>query len=350
MHKKIFFIGTLLMMQMGIAASQEMTYAEKLGYPKGSKVVIFHVDDAGMAYESNQGAKKSIEGGVASSCSIMMTCPWAADMAKYALKHPEMDAGLHLVLTSEWKAYRWGPLSGKEQVPGLVDPEGNLWSSVPEVLAHASPEEVEKEIRAQIERALSIGLKPTHMDSHMGTLFASDQFLERYIKLGIEYKIPVMFPGGNNKLLTFSLNQPLVRKLKEEGKYKEGMELPRPAMLNKTKEVGQMIWNAGLPVLDDLHTISGSWAPKGEVSVEELGKYKAEQCKDLLRQMEPGLAMIIVHSNQMTETFQHISGSGKSRYADLLAMTDPGLQQFIEEEGIILTTWRELMERREKVK
>lgn len=338
------------MMQMGTVASQEMTYAEKLGYPKGSKVVIFHVDDAGMSYESNQGAKKSIQEGVASSCSIMMTCPWAADMAKYALEHPDMDAGLHLVLTSEWKAYRWGPLSGKERVPGLVDTEGNLWSSVPEVLAHASAEEVERELRAQIERALSIGLRPSHMDSHMGTLFASDQFLERYIQLGMEYKIPVMFPGGNNQLLTASLNHPLVRKLKEEGKYKEGMDLPKPAMLNKTKEVGQMIWNAGLPVLDDLHTISGSWAPEGEVSVEALGRYKVEQCKDLLRQMEPGLAMIIVHSNQMTETFQHISGSGKSRYADLLAMTDPDLQKFIEEEGIILTTWRQLMERRGQVK
>lgn len=349
MNLKILMIG-LLAAAIGqpTAAQEKATYAEKLGYPPGTKVVIFHVDDAGMSYESNIGTKKSIENGVASSCSIMMPCPWSADMAKYAIEHPEMDAGLHLVLTSEWKAYRWGPVAGSSQVPSLVDKEGNLWSSVQEVVQNASADEVETEIRAQIEKALSIGLKPTHMDSHMGTLFAKDEFLERYIKLGMEYGIPVMFPGGNNKLLTESLNLPVTRELKAAGKYKEGMELPRPEILNKTGEIGRMIWDAGLPVLDDLHTISGNWRPDEEVTDEELGKYKTEQCKKLLQDMEPGLAMVIVHSSERTETFQYISGSGKSRYADMLAMTDPDLKEFIEKEGIILTTWRELMQRRQK--
>ena len=349
---RFIFTTVITVVSIGMVLGQDkLTYAEKLGYPKGAKVVIFHVDDAGMSYESNQGTKLSIENGVASSCSIMMTCPWSADMAKYAIDHPEMDAGLHLVLTSEWKAYRWGPVAGKNQVPGLVDKEGNLWSSVDEVVKNATPDEVEIEIRAQIERALALGLAPTHMDSHMGTLFASDKFLERYIKVGMEYNIPVMFPGGNNKWLAVSLNLPLVRKLRSEGKYKKGMDLPRPEILNKTDQVGRMIWNAGLPVLDDLHTISGSWRPeKDEYTDKELGEYKVERTKEVLQQMEPGLMMVILHSNERTETFQHISGSGRSRYADMLAMTDTELKRFIEEEGIILTTWREAMERRQRVK
>lgn len=348
MKLKYFLILPLLMLQIHAVISQEQTYAEKLGYPKGSKVVIFHVDDAGMSYESNEGVKTSIEDGIASSCSIMMPCPWAADMAKYAIEHPEMDAGLHLVLTSEWKAYRWGPVAGKVQVPSLVDKEGSLYATVEEVVQNATADDVEKEIRAQIDRALTLGLKPTHMDSHMGTLFASDEFLERYIKLGIEYKIPVMFPGGNNKMLTESMNLPVVRQLKADGKYKEGMELPKLKILEKTPSVGQMIWKAGLPVLDDLHSISGSWEPEQEVTDKEWGKYKAEQCMKILDEMEPGLAMIIVHSSEKTDTFQHISGSGGSRYADMLAMTDPELKEFIEKEGIILTTWRELMQRRQQ--
>lgn len=340
----------ILMAQIGAAVAQEKTYAEMLGYPTGSKVVIFHVDDAGMSYESNQGTKISIEQGVASSCSIMMPCPWAADMAKYAIEHPEMDAGLHLVLTSEWKAYRWGPVAGKTQVPSLVDKEGNLWSSVEQVVQNASADDVEKEIRAQIDRALTLGLKPTHMDSHMGTLFASDEFLERYIKVGMEYNIPVMFPGGNNKLLTESMNFPVIRRLKEQGRYKEGMEIPKPKILEKAPEVGRMIWNGGLPVLDDLHTISGNWKPEHEVTAEEWGKYKAEQCIRILEEMEPGLAMVIVHSNESTDTFQYISGSGGSRYADMLAMIDPDLKAYIEKEGVILTTWREVMQRRQQLK
>lgn len=350
MNTRSSLLILMLMVYIGKAHSQEQTYAEMLGYPDGSKVVIFHVDDAGMSYESNQGTKTSIEQGIASSCSIMMPCPWAADMAKHAIEHPEFDAGLHLTLTSEWKAYRWGPVAGKTQVPSLVDKEGNLWSSVEEVVQHATADDVEKEIRAQIDRALTLGLKPTHMDSHMGTLFASDEFLERYIKVGMEYNIPVMFPGGNNKLLTESMNFPVIRQLKAQGKYKEGMEIPKPQILEKAPAVGQMIWKAGLPVLDDLHTISGNWKPEQEVTAEEWGKYKAEQCIRILEEMEPGLAMVIVHSSERSDIFQYISGSGGSRYADMLAMIDPTLKAYIEKEGIILTTWREVMQRRQQLK
>ena len=348
--KRTSLLLLILMVYTGKAYTQNQTYAEMLGYPAGSKVVIFHVDDAGMSYESNQGTKTSIEQGIASSCSIMMPCPWAADMAKHAIEHPEFDAGLHLTLTSEWKAYRWGPVAGKSQVPSLVDKEGNLWSSVEKVVQHATADDVEKEIRAQIDRALTLGLQPTHMDSHMGTLFASDEFLERYIKVGMEYNIPVMFPGGNNKLLIESMNFPIIRQLKAQGKYKEGMEIPKPEILKKAPAVGQMIWKAGLPVLDDLHTISGNWKPEQEVTPEEWGKYKAEQCIRILEEMEPGLAMVIVHSSERSDIFQYISGSGGSRYADMLAMIDPTLKSYIEKEGIILTTWREVMQRRQQVK
>jgi len=174
------------------AQTDNRTYAEKLGFPKGARVIIFHVDDAGMSLNSNQGAINSIEKGVASSTSIMMPCPWAADFAKYAAAKG-FDAGLHLTLTSEWDHYRWGPLAGKKQVPGLVDAEWCLWPEAEDVVKHASPEEVDMEIRAQLERALQLGLHPTHLDSHMGTLFDREDYLAKYIQLGIE-KSRLCFP------------------------------------------------------------------------------------------------------------------------------------------------------------
>ncbi len=333
------------------AASAQTTYAEKLGFPKGKKVVIFHVDDCGMSYSSNQGAIRSIEEGIATSCSIMMPCPWAASFIRHVQNSKtEYDAGLHLTLTSEWKDYRWTPLAGAEQVPGLCDKEGCMWHSVEQVVAHASPDEVEKEIRAQLKRALTMGLRPTHMDSHMGTLFASPAFLERYIKVGIEQRIPVMFPGGNNKLLIRSLNNPLIRKMKAEGTWKEDISLPVPDIVKGAGPIGQKIWNAGLPVLDDLHTISGDWAPEKETTPEEWGSYKAQRFIEVLETMEPGVAMLIVHSSDITDTFRHISGSGGSRRADMLSMMDKELRSYIEKNGIILTTFKELMARREKVK
>lgn len=344
--KTFLLIGCLVVLAAQIVKGQEkFTYAEKLGFPAGKKVVIFHVDDAGMSYESNEGAIKSIESGVATSCSIMMPCPWAASFVKYALEHP-MDAGLHLTLTSEWKHYRWHPLSGKEAVPGLVDEEGAFWPSVAEVVRNASPDEVELEIRAQVDRALNMGLKPTHLDSHMGTLFYHPPFLERYIKVGVDYGIPVMFPGGNNKLLMISMNNNLIKQLKNEGNYKEGMELPENPLMKQAPEIGKKIWNSGLPVLDDLHTVSGNWKPEGEPGDEAWGDYKVAQFKSVLTQMKPGLMMIIVHSNGDRQVFDRISSSGGSRYADMMAMTDPDLQKFIEDEGILLTTWQEVMQRR----
>ena len=352
---KIKYLSWLLSLSMLITtttiAQNEKTYAEKLGWPKGTKVVIFHVDDAGMSYSSNRGAIRSMEEGVATSASIMMPCSWAASFGKYVKQNPSVDAGLHLTLTSEWKDYRWPPLNGISHSAGLVDDEGCMWHTVEQVVKNASPDIIETEIRAQIERALKMGLKPTHLDSHMGTLFADNSFLERYVKVGIEYGIPVMFPGGDNTLLLESMQNPMVKNLKASGKYKEGMKLPVPPMLKQTKAVGEKIWNAGLPVLDDLHTISGDWKPEGDnVTSKQWGKYKAQQWITALDKMKPGVAMLIVHSSDITEEFKYISGSGGSRYADLLSMLDPDLKAYLKKNNIVLTTWRELLERRKAVK
>jgi predicted glycoside hydrolase/deacetylase ChbG (UPF0249 family) len=126
---------------------QDSTYAEKLGFPRGAKVVVLHIDDVGMSFDSNSGAIDVLTNGAAKSCSIMMTCPWVPGFFRYLKEHPDTDAGLHLTLTSEWRDYRWGPLSGKPTVPGLVDPEGELWASVEDVVKHATADEVEVEIK-----------------------------------------------------------------------------------------------------------------------------------------------------------------------------------------------------------
>ncbi|AEI46497.1 polysaccharide deacetylase family protein [Runella slithyformis] len=342
----------LLLLATTFASQAQQTYAEKLGWPKGAKVVIFHVDDPGMSYSSNQGTIKSVEQGIATSCSIMFPCSWSASFVNYIQKsNPNLDAGVHLTLTSEWRDYRWGPVAGFQNVPSLVDKEGNLWHEVAQVVKNGTADDVEKEIRAQVEKALRMGLKPTHIDSHMGTLFAHIPFMERYIKVGVEYGIPVMFPGGNNKLLIECQQYPIIKRMKAEGKWQEGMKLPEPELTKMSGAVGQKIWQSGLPVLDDLHTISGDWKPeKPNPTPEEWGRYKAQKFIETLNNMQPGLAMFIVHSSDVTDAFKHISASGGSRYADMLSMMNPELKAYIQSQGIILTTWREVMERRKKVK
>lgn len=311
-------VVALLALGCAAAMAEEQTYAEKLGWPKGAKVVIFHVDDAGMHHDANVGAIEAMEKGVATSASIMFPCPWVPDIVKYAKAHPESDFGLHCTLTSEWGGYRWGPVAGKAAVPGLVDGEGCLWPEVEQVAAKATPDEVETELRAQLDRCLTMGWKPTHLDSHMGTVFASPLFLERYIKIGAEHGIPVMAPGGHGQF----------------------MRQETPEVADQIGILGQMVWALGLPVLDDLHTGYGA---KG-------AENKKAQIIEFLRTMQPGLTQFIVHATRPSDNFKEVTGSGPMRLAELEALTSPEVKKVVEEEGVILTTWRELKQRRDAAK
>lgn len=330
--KRIFLLLLSLAM-ISNASAQTKTYAEQLGFPAGKKVIIMHVDDVGMSYDSNEGAIKAIRDGVATSLSVMMPCPWVPGFVHYLKQNPDLDAGLHLTMTSEWKDYRWGPLAGKPAVKGLVDSEGAMWPSVAEVIKNTTPDEVETEIRAQLERARTMGFEPTHMDSHMGTLFASPAFLERYVKVGIQEKIPVMFPGGHNTAIQVD-------------------EKMSPEMYAMTQNIGKQLWAAGLPVLDDLHNVSYGWKlPENpEPTKEKLQAFKTQKYIEGLKSLKPGLTMVIMHCTDPTEVFPIISGSTQTREGDLLAMIDPKLKAYIEKEGIILTTFREVMQRRQRVK
>jgi predicted glycoside hydrolase/deacetylase ChbG (UPF0249 family) len=293
---------------------QERTYAERLGWPAGTKAVIFHVDDVGMSHDSNMGAQKAIEGGVATSLSIMMPCSWVPECAAWLADHPQVDAGVHLTLTSEWKRYRWGPVAGPSVVRGLVDEQGYLRQTVAGVVNYASPEEFETEIRAQVERAIAMGIRPTHLDSHMGTCF-QPQFIQRYVELGLEKGIPVLMFGGHMQHIGAEAGEfkPLLRSLAEE------------------------LWDAGLPVIDDLVT--------QPTKAKDYEGRKGELIA-LLREMKPGITQIIVHCTEPTEVFSYISGSGPARQAELQLMIDPDVKAFIESEGIVLTSWRELKRRR----
>ncbi len=334
MIKRLLSLFLACITCLAVAAQPaDSTYAEKLGYPKGSKVLILHVDDVGMSFDSNEGAINAITKGVANSCSVMMTCPWVPAFVQYMKLHPGIDAGLHLTLTSEWKGYRWGPLSGKNTTPGLVDKEGALWPGVADVVKYASADEVEKEIRAQLERARAMGFEPTHFDSHMGTLLATPEFIQRYVKLGIENRIPVMLPAGHVTLIRKQANAP-------------------ETMVQQLRMIGKMLWAAGLPVLDDLHNESYGWKIPVGIGKDDkkLQQFKTQKYIEGLHSLQPGLTMMIMHCTATSEVFPQISDSGPVRRGDMLAMMDPLLKKAIQDQGILLTTWREIMERRKKLK
>jgi hypothetical protein len=283
----------------------------------------------GMSFDSNEGGELALTKGAATSCSVMMPCPWVPAFVHWLKQNPGIDAGLHLTLTSEWKEYRWGPLAGKLTVPGLVDKEGAMWPTVQETALHASADEVEKEMRAQLDRARSMGFEPTHLDTHMGTIYANEGYLERYIQIGIENHIPVMLPGGHDFLI-------------------EEQEHFPPEAISQIRKLGKMLWDSGLPVLDDLHNTSYDWKIPDDIQNDDakLQQFKTEKYIEALKSLRPGLTMMIMHCTATTPVFSQISSSGPSRKGDLLAMMDPAFKKALEHEGIILTNWKELIEKR----
>src|SRR5213594_686607 len=172
-------------------SAEKRSLAERLGYQPTDKLLIVNGDDVGMCHAANLGTIECLEKGLMRCATIMVPCPWFAEIASYAKEHPEKDFGIHLCHTSEWRKYRWGPVADRVKVPGLVAPDGYLWHEVPDVYAHATAEEALIEGRAQIQRALTAGVDVTHLDSHMGTLQLNPEYVRSYLQLAVEFDLPV---------------------------------------------------------------------------------------------------------------------------------------------------------------
>ncbi|MEL6890254.1 MAG: ChbG/HpnK family deacetylase, partial [Actinomycetota bacterium] len=158
--------------------------------------MVIHADDVGFCHGANVAFVELSELGTITAGSVMVPCPWFTEIASIAAadadsREPTLDVGVHLTLTSEHRWYRWGPVSQPSRLAGLTDDIGNLWSTVAEVRAHAHPDAVEAEWRAQLDRALDAGIDVTHLDAHMGAALAPE-WCDRYVALGAEYGVPAL--------------------------------------------------------------------------------------------------------------------------------------------------------------
>ena len=303
-------ISFSILLSLLSAVSSAGNLAEKLGYPSDTKLLIIHADDVGMCHAVNRATIKALEKGIITSGSIMVPCPWFLEIAEYCRQHPEADLGIHATLTSEWKHYRWRPVSSIDKVPGLVDEEGYLWHSVEDVVKHATPEEVETEIRAQVQRAIDFGIKPTHIDTHMGTVYTSPEFFKAYCKVAREFGIPPMIVSPESDVA------------KQRRKSNQVI-----ASLFETLDT----LASGLPMLDNLVTGVGS------VKLER----RREEYKEVIRNLKPGVTQIIVHLGLDRPEMHAITSSWLARYNDFRIFTDPEMKRFIEEQGVKLIGWRD---------
>jgi len=183
---------TLLLRSPAAGQPPAPTVQARLGYPASARLLVIHADDLGMAHSVNRATFEALEKGWITSSSILVPCPWFPEAAQWARAHPDADLGIHLALNSEWTGFRWGPVSSASSVPSLLDADGYLPLVEPTVVQQAKPAEVERELRVQIDRAKAAGVRLSHLDSHMGTLFGSAALFDVYRRLGAAYDLPLL--------------------------------------------------------------------------------------------------------------------------------------------------------------
>jgi hypothetical protein len=169
------------------------TLAERLGYPRDAKLLIVNCDDLGSSRSANVAVYQALRQGLATSASLMVPCPWARDAAA---QYRGDDVGVHLTLNAEWELYRWGPVT---HAPSLLDGDGGFPRTVPDTWDHADLEEVRRECRAQIERAILWGFDISHLDSHMGTLQLRADFFDVYLELAVDFGLPLRMAGASGE-------------------------------------------------------------------------------------------------------------------------------------------------------
>lgn len=280
--------------------------------PPVKKYLIIHADDAGMSHSVNAATIEALEQGIVTSASIMVPCPWFPEFAVYAGQHPQYDYGIHLTLNCEWNVYKWGPVASRDKVPSLVDPQGYLWKNVESMAKNVKAEEVEIELRAQIDKAKQFGVKLSHLDTHMGALVSRPDLLDVYVKLGIEYELPILFVVPANE--------------RDKTSY--------PVLAAKAEELGRKLRDRGLPILDHLAQFYGG----------EGHEQRRERYIKALHNLQPGVSQLIIHCGIDNDELRHITESSARRDSDRRVFTDPALAEELKRLGIETISWKQFHE------
>ena len=299
----LFFLGSF-------TSAQTNTVAQRLGYPANSRLLIIHADDFGMMHTVNTAIEEAIDKGWVTSASIMVPCPWFPEVATWAKSHPNADLGIHLTVNADWTTFRWTPVSAQPKGSSLLDEDGYLPLLTEYVAAHAKTNDVETETRAQIDKAEAAGIHLSHLDSHMGTLFATPDLFGVYVGLGNHYKLPVLL-----------------------AKTAEGSG----AAIDVNKLFVAAKVNPDSVVIDRILQIT-----PGVPQSQWLDTYKK-----MLAPLPPGTYQLIVHlahndSEIQGATADHPDWGAQWRQNDLDLVSSPEFQKFLKDQGFILVTWKQL--------
>ena len=307
MKQKRIALALLFLLAVAVhgasAQGAQNSLAQKLGFPRDAKLLIVHADDVGVTHSVNAATIQGLESGLVNSASLMVPCPWFPEIADYAKSHPTVDFGLHLTLTSERVYYRWGPVASKDKVPSLLDENGYFhhdWKSTTRI----NPKEVDLELRAQMDRAYAMGIRPTHLDSHQYRLFDNGKDLfEVVVRIAHDYQLPVF----------------VARDWFADRLYLEKALGPTDI------------------VIDHTITIAPTVAPD---------KW-AEFYTTALKNLQPGVTEFVIHlgfadDELKSATRERDTWGAAWRQRDFDFFTSPEFRELLAEQDIKLITWREI--------
>jgi chitin disaccharide deacetylase len=288
--------------------SADNSTARRLGHSDDAKLLMVHADDAGMCHSVNAATSTALLQKGVQSASIMVPCPWFSEIAEFAREHPEADLGLHLTLTSEWKHYRWRPVAPPDKVPQLLDGDGYLFRDVVSVAKSAPADQVETELRAQIERARQFGIRFTHLDTHMGTLYARPDYFEVYTRVAKEAGVVAMIPRPTAAAAAELRGYPITQE-----------------MLTRKESEGHVL-------LDRLVT----GVPGRTVSE------RRESYRRFLRELKPGVTKLIVHLAMDDPEIRAVTNNWEQRWADFSFFTSDECRTLMRDLAIAPVTYRDL--------
>jgi predicted glycoside hydrolase/deacetylase ChbG (UPF0249 family) len=248
--------------------------------------------------------------GTITSGATMVPCPWFPAVAQICRANPALDMGVHATLNAEWESYRWGPLSTRESGSGLMDEAGYFHQWHQAVYDNARPEAVEREVNAQIERALAAGIDITHVDSHMGTIM-SPLFFQSYVQAASSRLLPSLLPRPN--AIGFEMIG--------VGEQERMARMP----------IMEMLESMGLPMLDGLLSM-----PLNEPAESK----QMEMAKGLLGDLPEGITHFILHPSIDTPELRAIAPDWESRIANYSVFMSDELKKFLEREDFKLIGYR----------
>ncbi len=286
-------------------------FLSKMGYSETDRVLITHIDDMGFCHAANVASHQCLASGAASCASIIVNAPWFMEAVKICDEHPEHDVGVHLTLTAEYPSFRWPALSSRDPATGLLDSEGYLWHTREDAVRHVTAEAAAAEMRAQIDTALAAGIKPTHIDTHMGSV-VHPKFLRSYLDLAREYGVVAFLPNITRDRL---------------------VQLNQGDMVDEYLDVLAEIDAGDIPTLDEI--IIDTLRPLDD---------KRDFYRELISSIQPGLTHLLFHPAVDGDELTAIADTHVSRHADYVVFSDPETLQFIEDEGIHLIGYRELQQ------